>query len=209
MLQIVDCEQNSNEWRMARLGIPTASMFATVMRAKGRGEDGSSKTRAEYMRKLAGEILTGQPMESYTNGHIERGHEQEDEARKLYAFLADATPQRVGFVRNEFWGCSPDSLIGDNGGLEIKSALPHIQIDRLLRGGLPPEHKAQVQGNMMVCDRIWWDFVSYCPSLPPLIVRAWRDEDYVSELTKALDQFNSELHAMVEKIRGYDARVAA
>ena len=97
-IQIIECEQNTPQWYEARLGIPTASMFATVM-ASGRG-GGESKTRADYMRKLAGEILTGEPMEAFSNSNMERGKIMEDEARDLYAFLKNCEPQRVGFIRS-------------------------------------------------------------------------------------------------------------
>lgn len=203
MIEIIrDIDQGSEAWRQARLGIPTASMFATVM-AKGR-DGGVSLTRSKYLRELAGEILTGDPAESYSNGHMERGKEQESEARDLYAFLRDAEPELVGFIRNGAKGASPDSLIGSDGGLEIKTALPHIQIERLTLGRLPPEYVAQVQGNMWVAERAWWDFVSYCPKLPPLIVRVTRDDLYVANLTKAVAAFNEELEALVSSIRTYE-----
>lgn len=196
-LEIFHCDQGSGEWFSCRAGLPTSSKFATVM-AKGEG-----KTRAEYMRKLAGEIITGEPMESFSNGHMERGKEMEDEARKTYAFVNDVEPLRVGFIRNGLKGGSPDSLIGDNGGLEIKTALPHIQIDRLLRDELPPEHKAQVQGNIWVSEREFWDFVSYWPKLPLLTKRVHRDAAYIKNLSDEVDRFNDELLTLVERIRGY------
>lgn len=198
MMQIIDCEQNSPEWYAARLGIPTASAFSVILSTNKDAKE--KKTRTEYMRKLAGETITGEPMDSYTNVHMERGKVMEDEARKLYAFMNDAAPQRVGFIRNGSRGCSPDSLIGDKGGLEIKTALPHIQIDRLLKDALPSEHKAQVQGNIWLCEREWWDFCSYSPKLPPLIVRVHRDNEYIASLSAAVDQFNDELAALVETI---------
>jgi hypothetical protein len=136
MIQIIECEQGTEEWCAARLGIPTASKFATVM-AKGK-EGGASKTRSEYMRKLAGELLTGEQMDCFTNHHTERGKVMEDEARTLYAFMRDCEPQTIGFIRNGQKGCSPDSLIGKDGGLEIKTALPHIQVERLLAGTCHP-----------------------------------------------------------------------
>jgi hypothetical protein len=175
-IEIIDCEQGTEAWFKARLGIPTASRFATVM-AKGEG-----KTRSEYMRKLAGEILTGEPMDSYSNGHMERGAESEPEARDLYEFTAGVELTRVGFIKNGAKGCSPDSLIGNDGGLEVKSALAHIQIDRLLRKDLPPEHRAQVQGNIWVCERQWWDFASFSPKLPLFVVRVPRDDGYIANL---------------------------
>jgi hypothetical protein len=198
MMEIfTDLEQGSSEWFACRAGIPTASKFATVM-AKGEG-----KTRYEYMRKLAGEILTGEPSEQFSNVHTDRGNEMEDEARETYAFINDADIQRVGFIRNGNKGASPDSLVGANGGLEIKTALPHIQIDRLERDRLPPEHKAQVYGNIWLAEREWWDFVSYWPRLPVLTVRVHRDEEYIKTLSDEIDRFNDELAALVDRIRRY------
>ncbi len=198
MMEIfTDLKQGSSEWFACRAGIPTASKFATVM-AKGEG-----KTRYEYMRKLAGEILTGEPSEQFSNVHTDRGNEMEDEARETYAFINDADIQRVGFIRNGNKGASPDSLVGANGGLEIKTALPHIQIDRLERDRLPPEHKAQVYGNIWLAEREWWDFVSYWPRLPVLTVRVHRDEEYIKTLSDEIDRFNDELAALVDRIRRY------
>lgn len=239
-MQILDCPQGSDAWFQARLGIPTASEFSTVLaeprgdgalpqavmdamvknnctaaqlaaavKAAKRKNSSHAATRKLYMRKLAGEILTGRPAESYTNIHMERGHEQEDEARKLYAFMTDAELQRVGFIRRGNAGCSPDSLIGDMGGLEIKSALPHIQIERLEKNDLPPEHRAQVQGNIWIAGREWWDFVSYCPGLPLLVVRVHRDDGYIATLAGAVNEFNAELAELVERIRRYGMREAA
>jgi hypothetical protein len=207
MMQIIECEQGTIGWLLARAGIPTASEFHTVMAVGKQG--GKSLTRTAYLNKLAGEILTGEPMTSYSNGDMERGKLMEDEARDLYAFQNALEPQRVGFVRNGEKGASPDSLIGDKGGLEIKSAAAHIQVARLLDGGLPSEHKAQVQGNLWVCEREWWDFCSYCPKLPLLQVRVYRDETYIAKIANEVDLFNIELQQTVEFIRKYGQREAA
>jgi hypothetical protein len=207
MIQIIECEQNSPEWYAARLGIPTASEFHTVMAVGKNG--GKSLTRVAYLNKLAGEILTGDPMPTYSNSDMERGKEQEDEARDLYTFTATDDLRRVGFVRASSAGCSPDSLVGTQGGLEIKSAAAHIQIERLLKNELPSEHKAQVHGSMWVCDRAWWDFMSYCPKLPPFIKRVYRDEDYIAKIAKEVELFNIELRQTVEYIRRYDQKAAA
>lgn len=198
MLEVFDCDQGSADWFAARMGIPTSSEFSTVM-AKGQG-----LTRAKYMRTLAGEIYTGEiEPDGYTNPHMERGKLLEDEARQHYAFMADVEPVQVGFLRNGRAGASPDSLIGDDGGLEIKTALRHIQIDRLQRRALPSEHKAQVQGCLWITGRQWWDFVSYSPKLPVLIVRVERDEEYIAQLAAAVDAFNAELDELVAQLRNF------
>lgn len=208
MIEIFDCAQGSDEWKRVRLAIPTASEFACVL-AKGKdGKTESSKTRKTYLYKLMGECLTGDPADSYSNHHMERGKEQEAEARNLYGFIAECELRQVGFVRNGRKGCSPDCLIDANGGLEIKSMLAHLLVELHLDGEVPPEHKPQIQGNLLVCEREWWDFVAYCPKMKPFIKRVYRDEPYITALSAAIDIFNNELDTMLAVLQGRELRVA-
>jgi predicted phage-related endonuclease len=207
MPQIIECEQNSPEWYAARAGIPTASEYATIM-AKGRGGD-ESKTRRTYLLKLAGEVLTGVPTEGYSNAHMERGHAMEEEVRAAYQFETGNEPDQVGFIRSGDTGCSPDSLIGKSGMLEIKTKLPHLLIDCLLKDNFPPEHRAQCQGALWVAEREWIDIAVYWPGLPLFVKRAHRDEEYINQIASAVAQFNEELAEIVAKVRNYGMRVAA
>lgn len=207
MLEVFDCPQNSPEWMECRRGIPTASQFATVL-AKGKG-GGSSVTRREYLYKLAGEVITGQLAESYSNHHMERGHEQEPAARELYALLKDREPLPVGFIRNGRKGASPDSLIGDDGLLELKSKLPHRLIAAMFRDDEPPEHRAQCQGQMWVAEREWLDLAVYWPGLPLVVHRVERDEEYIKTLAAEVDRFNEELDLIVQRVRAYGNPEAA
>lgn len=201
MIEVLDCAQGSDDWFRARMGIPTASEFATVM-AKGNG-GGESKTRKTYMRKLAAEIITGETMDHFGSAHTERGHEMEPEARDLYAFMRDCEPEIVGFIRNGKKGCSPDALVDPNGAVEIKTKLPHLQIECIEGGCVPSVHKAQCQGILWVAEREWIDFVSFWPNLPLFVVREYRDDDYIERLRIAVDQFNEELAQLVERVRAY------
>jgi len=188
---------------MVKSGCTAEQLAAAVKAARARGASPAA-ARLKYLRTLAGEIIRGTPEEEgYSSAAMERGKVMEEEARELYAFARGVEPLQVGFVRNGNVGASPDSLIGDDGGLEIKTALAHIQIDRLMKVELPSEHKAQVQGNLWITERAWWDFVSYSPGLPPMILRVKRDEAYISKIAAAVDAFNSELADVVEKIRHY------
>lgn len=200
-LQVFNCEQGSPEWFACRLGIPTASEFSTVM-AKGQ-EGANSKTRRTYMLKLVGERLTGQPKYEYSNDHMERGKEMEAEARELYCMVMDVEPIRVGFLRRGDAGCSPDSLVGNDGMSEIKTKLPHLQLEVLLAGRLPAEHKHQTQGQLWIAEREWCDFVSYWPGLPPFIKRVHRDEEYIKTIAAAVRAFNEEMHELIEKVQQY------
>jgi hypothetical protein len=202
-----DLEQGTEEWRSIRCGLPTASMFATIL-AKGR-DGGASATRRTYLHKLAGEIITGEPAESFSNHHTERGHVHEMEARQLYAFVADEEPEQIGFIRNGRKGCSPDALIGGIGLLELKSKLPHLVIDLILKDRAPSEHIAQVQGQLWVAEREWCDICIYWPRMPIFIKRIARDESYIRKLSDAVDLFNEELDEVVAKIKAYGLKDAA
>ncbi len=207
-LQIITCEQGTPEWFAARLGIPTASEFETILTTP-KSKGGESKMRRTYLNKLAGELLTGNPMEAVTTFHMERGKIMEDEARDYYAFLKNVEPERVGFMRNCDKGCSPDSLIGDSGMLEIKTALAHLMVDQLRKNEFPAEHKAQCQGQLWVAEREWVDLVVYWPKLPPFVQRAYRDEGYIANLAGAVDAFNAELQEVVASIRAYGKEAIA
>lgn len=203
-MEILTFEQGTPEWHEARRGIPTASMFSTIL-AKGKG-GGESKTRTTYLHKLAGEIITGQPMENYANDHMKRGHVMEDDARRQYAFLRDCDPTQVGFIRGDRVGCSPDSLVEADGLLEIKSKLAHLVVDSILKADeFPSEHRAQCQGQLWVAKREWVDLAIFWPGMPPVIKRAYRDEIYIAELARAVRLFNEELDEIVDKVRRYGA----
>lgn len=187
----------------------SAEQLAAAVKAAKKTNSNPAQMRRKYMRRLAGEILTGESVEQFSNTHTERGNAMEDEARQTYAFVSGVELRQVGFIRNGQKGASPDSLIDDNGGLEIKTAIPDIQIDRLERNRLPPEHRAQVQGNLWLSEREYWDFVSYWPRLPMLIIRVYREEDYIKEMSAEIDKFNDELAGLVERIRRYGMKEAA
>jgi YqaJ-like viral recombinase domain len=197
-LQVFDCEQGTPEWFACRAGIPTASMFATVM-ASGRG-GGDSKTRRKYMLELIGQRITGRVEEGYTNAHMERGKAQEADARAYYALLTDRLPEPCGFLRRCDAGASPDGLIGTDGGLEIKTKLAHLQIEVLLAGVVPPEHAAQIQGSLWISGRQWWDFVSYCEGLPLFVKRVERDTAAIARIAEAVAEFNAEMQMLLERI---------
>lgn len=200
-MEIVRCEQNSPEWEAARVGIPTASQFSAIL-ASGRG-GGPSKTRATYMRKLAGERITGRPAENFSNVHFDRGHKMEPEARALYEFSSGVEVEQVGFIKNYGAGASPDSLVGDVGLLEIKTALPHILIEHLDAGRVPPEHVAQMQGQMWVSERSWCDLIIYWPAMPVFQARVERDDQYIDKsLAPGVQRFIDELEDMVARISG-------
>jgi hypothetical protein len=200
--EIIDCEQGDDAWINARLGVPTASRFSDIMAG------GEGKMRTRYLRELAGEIITGRPAETFKGAAMTRGNEMEAEAREHYSRTKFVDLTRVGFVKNAGLmryataGASPDALINDDGGLEIKTMIPALMIDLLESGArMPPEHRAQVHGNMWICERSWWDFKIYYPKMPDFTVRIERDDVYIKEIQNAVEIFSYELKVLVEKLR--------
>ena len=168
-MKVYNCQQGSPEWDKVRLGLVTASHFSDVLNKK--------TSRRTYMYRLLGERLSGVPYEAYSNKVMERGIEVEAEARTYYEALYGPVEQ-VGFVqRNEDVGCSPDGLIGNDGGLEIKCPFPATHARYIIENQLPSNYKPQVQGSMWVTGRQWWDFVSFDPrvkSRPLWKIRVYR-----------------------------------
>jgi hypothetical protein len=200
-LEHIECEQYSPEWWAARLGLPTASEFKTIIGVKKDARD--KITRKTYMLKLAGERLTGRPKEAFSNEHTERGRLMEAEAVELYALTRNCEPKTCGFFRLGEKGCSPDRLLGDDGILSIKTALEHILIDYILKDQFPPEHKAQAQGELWITGRAWCDIAVYCPGLPLFVKRCEPDPHYIANLAEEVDRFNFELGEIVERVRRY------
>ena len=201
-VKIFDVEQNSAEWLALRSGVPTASNFSDVI-AKGQG-----KMRRALLRRLAAEIVTGEPLETFRSPAMDRGHEQEDAARRAYELITDTETTRVGFVRNGRVGCSPDSLIAGAGLLEIKTQRADLLIDTWEAGKFPSEHVAQCQGALWVCERLWIDIAVYAPRMPLFIRRAYRDEVYIANLAREVALFLEDLDATVEAVRRFGREAA-
>lgn len=198
-MEILRMEQGSDEWFAARCGIPTASNFSKIL-AKGRG-GAPSKTRLAYLRDLAGERLTGQAAETFTNHHMDRGKSMEAEARSYYEFTEGVSVEQVGFIKNHDAGYSPDGLVGDQGLWECKTMLPRILIEHLEAGRVPPEHIPQCQGGMWIAEREWLDFRGYWPSMPNLSFRIARDDAWIDgTLAPAVRSFLDELEDLVARL---------
>lgn len=199
MIEVIDCEQGTEEWRQHRCGLITASVMSQVL-AKGEG-----KTRATLMYKLIGEAITGEPAESFSSQHLDRGHEMEPIARNLYQERTGATVELCGFIKNHGCGYSPDGVIDPTGLYEGKSRLPHLQAALLDADRVPPEHKAQIQAGLWIAESEWLDFVSYWPGMPLFVKRVYRDEDYIKNMEAEVKRFYEEMDAKLNKVIGVAA----
>lgn len=210
MIVVPDLEQGSQAWFAARAGRATASCFADVL-AKGQG-----KTRAAYLRKLIAERLTGEIAETYKSKDMERGQEQEPLACLAYEAETDELLERVGFIQHDtiMAGCSPDRLVaGKKKGVEVKCVLPHVQVDTILSGSYPSEHKAQVQGGMWITGYDEWDFVSYSPKMPKhrrlYVYTVKRDDAYIAQIEAEVKRFLAEVDRLVDFLMGREQDLEA
>ena len=193
---IEDFEQGSSEWFAARCGIPSASIFDKLITSKG----ALSTSRQKLLYKLAGEKVLGEKEEGYTNGAMQRGIELEPEARSLFELITEKEVKEVGlcyYDERKDRSCSPDGLV-ETGmtlmeGLEIKCPELATHVEYLMGKKLPTKYFAQVQGSMYITGLEKWYFMSYFPSMKPLIIEIVRDEIWIAKLSKALDDFVIEL----------------
>jgi hypothetical protein len=200
--QIINVEQGTNQWFQVRMGIPTVSMFKSIM-AKGRAKGSYGAARRTYMLQLLAERISGRVTPHWTNEHTARGHEDEPKARYSYGFESGNKVEQVGFVMDDELGAgfSPDGLVGTDGIIEIKSKLGHLHLAVMLDDCVPKDHIHQCQGGLLVTGRKWCDFVSYSDGLPLYVKRVERDEEMIGEMRQSIMDFNTELTVLESKIR--------
>jgi predicted phage-related endonuclease len=199
--------QQDDEWRRLRLGCATGSGFADVL-SKSRDGKAESTGRRNYRVRLALELLTGEPeQDGFTNRAIQTGIEREPIARARFEEETGHLVEEVSFIRLNTMnvGCSPDGLIGDDAGLEIKCPTKAAHLEYLSLADQPPaEYLAQVQGCLYVTGRSHWHFVSFNPEFPPELqihhIVIQRDELYIKRLEDELWRFTADVKATVREI---------
>jgi len=205
-----DLEQGSLDWIDARIGIPTASALPRIITPGGK----LSAQRDQYMAELCAEYFEGvQYSEFRGTAATERGHEYEPQARAAYRFDREADVDTVGIIYRDdsrMFGASPDGLVGEDGGLELKCPSGPNHLAYLARGVVPSHYMPQVQGALWASGRSWWDWMSYHPAYPSLIVRVEPEEKYQDALDQHIPAFIAELldmRARLESLGVTRARV--
>lgn len=164
MFKFIDIEQNTDEWLGLRAGKLTSSKMGCVMANYGKAFGLPAK---KYAVNIAIEQITGNPIAStFSNDHMERGHEQEPIARMLYERKMFCEVSNGGFFESDFIGCSPDGLVNKDGVIEIKSVIAPVHFDSIKRNTVDPAYKWQCIANLYFTDREWIDFVSFCADFP-------------------------------------------
>lgn len=197
--------QRTEDWYAARLGKVTASRVADVI---AKTKTGYSASRANYMAELICERLTGAKGESYQNAAMVWGTETEPKARAAYEAETGFLVEGVGFVPHPtitMSGASPDGLVGEEGGVEIKCPNTATHIDTILSEAIPGKYITQMQWQMACAGRKWCDFISYDPRVPEKmqlwIKRVERDDKLIDELEKEVFNFLEELETKIDALK--------
>lgn len=183
-------EQGTAEWFADRLGKVTASRIADVMMKT------TTAGFQNYQAQLVCERLTGEPTEAFTSAAMQHGTDTEPQARAMYELMSGNDVEEVGFIPHPtlgMSGASPDGTVGSDGLVEIKCPQPATHIKTLMGKSIDRKYLLQMQWQMVCTGRIWCDFVSFCPSLPPdlqlFVKRVDLDAELAEEITEAVTRF--------------------
>lgn len=197
-------QQGSREWFEARAGKVTASRIADLM---ARTKAGWSTSRKHYFNELVAERVTGQPIIKrmpFLDFRLER----EPEARAAYSFYSDNEVEEIAFIEHPSIanaGCSPDGLVGVDGGTEIKCVDTTTHIETLMAGTIDQDYIKQIQFNLACTEREWWDFVSFDPMMPEelklFVQRIPRDDRVIADIEQHVVEFLLEVNERVKQVQ--------
>jgi hypothetical protein len=201
-----ELEQGSPEWLAARCGLVTASTVGKLITPTLKVAD--NETSRGLTETLVAERITGFVEYVHPSFEMQRGTFDEPLARDLYAqHYAPVT--EIGFAVLDIdgyrLGASPDGLVGDDGGLEIKSRAAKAQLRAHLSATVPTENIAQIQACMLVTGRGWWDYCSYAGGWPLMVERVYADPAWHIAIRDALNAFEENAAVM---IANYNAATA-
>jgi len=194
---IHDVEQGTPEWLELRKGRVTAS-HATAIATNGKGLD-------TYVLELMSEYYSSGEREYYSNADMDRGNELEELAASAYEMEVGVELEKVGFVEyNEFVGCSPDRLVGEDGLVEIKCPNDKNYFKFLLEGekAISTDYMAQMQMQMLITGRKWCDMVAYNPNFEKSIFihRVFVDEDKHAKLLEGFKSAEGKIKAIKNQL---------
>jgi putative phage-type endonuclease len=198
-------EQGTEAWLQLRLGKVTASRVADIM---AKTKTGASASRGNYLIELALQRVTGNIEPMYTNDAMAWGTATEPQARVAYEVKTGNFVDQIAFVEHdiiEWFGCSPDGLVGKDGLIEIKCPNSATHWATIKDGKPPNKYVIQMQTQMACTGRKWCDFVSFDPRMPErsqlFICRVERDQTMIDEIETEVMKFLIEVFDEVNLMR--------
>jgi len=200
-----DLTQGSDEWLAARLGIITASEMKLILTPTLKPAN-NEKTRA-HVYELAAQRISEYVEPTYIGDEMLRGQGDEIYARMAYS-QNFAPVSDMGFITNDKWGFtlgySPDGMVGDDGLIECKSRRQKFQVQTIVEHvwrdqckTIPEDYALQLQTGLLVSERQWIDFISYCGGLPMVVIRVWPDPELQAAIIDAAEAFEEQVRKTV------------
>ncbi len=176
-----DLEQRSDEWRLIRRGRFTGTDAGLLLTEGTKRADrlGVGVETALYLK--CAELVSDYQPQEFEKYELRIGREREPEAVERYEdliFPESVTP--CGFVEyGDYFGFSPDGLVGRDGYIEIKCPQAPEYFRYLMTGEINRDYVAQMQWGMWISRRKWCDHIVYNPDFgghPVDVTRIHRDE---------------------------------
>lgn len=194
MLREYKAPQGTDAWREARRGVVTASNFKVALDTTAKGLP-SSKAQL-YAMNVAREQLGGKAPDIYQNAAMREGHEQEPLARAAYEDRYGVIVEERGLITTDdrLFGVSVDGLVGDDGGIEIKTMVSSERVFECVGKRDISEYRDQVLGAMWLLNRQWWDVCLWAPDMKEIdreltVIRVTRDQNEIDALEAGLMKF--------------------
>ena len=197
-------EQGSPEWKALRVGCLTASRTADMLATIKTGE---SASRRNLRADLIVERLTKTKTEGFTSSSMQWGIDNEPFARMAYEVKTQVFVDKILFVRHptiDWFGCSPDGLIDNEGMVEFKCPNSATHLEYLESREVPKNYYTQMQTQLCVTGRKWNDFCSFDPRFPEelklVIIRVNRDEEFIKNLESEAIKFLAEVEEKYQEL---------
>jgi predicted phage-related endonuclease len=200
-----DILQGTDEWFEARCGLITASEVKHILTLKLKVAN-NDKVRAN-LYELVAQRYSKYVEPSYINDAMERGYQDEIRARILYqdTYSPEEEVKEIGFITNDKFGFtlgySPDGLVGSDGLIEIKSRCQKYQVQTIIENQVPEEHLIQVQTALLVSERKWLDYISYCAGLPMFVIKVYPDKEIQEKIIEACTEFESKAKSLMDILK--------
>jgi len=203
---VLDVEQRSEAWKLARLGRLTSSK-ANDMLAKIKS--GEAAARRNLRVQLALERVVGRSLEKdFQSQAMSDGVAREADALRLYEAVTGNLVRKAGFLMHPevMAGASLDAYVGDfEIVVEAKSPLPATHLEYVRTGIVPKDYADQILHQLWITGASAADFISYNPDFPERlqlkVVRVARVEAEIEAYTAVARAFLAEVERDVLAIQ--------
>ena len=197
-----ELEQGSDEWLQARCGILTASEMKLILTPTLKVT--SNEKERTHLFELLSQRISQYVDPVFIGFNGDRGHQEEVLAKIKY--IEHVAPiQDMGFITNDKYGFtigySPDGLVGDDGLVECKSRVQKYQVQTIAELEVPEEHVFQLQTGLIVSERKWIDYISYCGGHLMCVLRVFPDLVIQEAIINAAIKFEQRLQLKWEQYK--------